>query len=216
MLVFDEKMLAERLRRMSSLHQALFALCCAERLFQVYRLYCEETARGDVGFVRSLLDRLWQLAEPQHSGAIQSLLVKCESLIPDEDVDWVPLTALAENAVAAVAYVCRCQTTGNMENAVWAAVQGYEAVEYLARRLERIDFEAPGAERAVVETEYVQSELERQLRDLGELERAGVDEANIAEVVMTLRARAEVAGADLLPVAAVLRDHVKKRKKRRG
>jgi len=57
----------------------------------------------------------------------------------------------------------RCHLTGQVENAVWAAVQGYEAVDYVAHTLGGIDFEGQKQKKFILETKYVQLEIKRQL-----------------------------------------------------
>jgi len=135
---------------------------------------------------------------------MQSFLDKYESLIPKETAIWTPLNPLAENAIAAVAFACRCQLTGGAEHAVWAAVQNYEALDYIAQQLQSIDYMSADAERALLNTEHVQAELGRQLRDLAELTNAAVDRISIGKIMRHMRRRAKSDGNNLVPIASAI------------
>jgi uncharacterized protein YjaG (DUF416 family) len=182
----------------------IFASSCAERLFPLYQSFCEKTAQGRPNYLRSTLDQLWDLARRGQEGHEEAFLSDYESLIPGEDAEWTPLNPLAENAVAALAYACRCQLTGEAESAAWAAVQVYEAVDYLAHTLGGIDFTGPEAEADILKSEYVQAEIKRQLRDLAELENVVRDGSGIEHVVETFRNRAKSEGMTLVPVVSTL------------
>lgn len=216
MLAFDQPMLTERLNRMSPTCRTLFALCCAERLFPLYGLYANSGREGDLGLLRSTLDHLWESASERKTSGTQAFLDKYESLIPGEDAHWTPLNPLAENAVAAVVYACRTKTTGKTEDAAWAAVQSYEAVDYMAHTLQGIKFGGPQAEATILKTECVQAELGRQLRDLAKLEGAPRAQAAMAELMAELRDRAKLEGGDLVPRAAELLQQAKKKRRRKG
>jgi hypothetical protein len=67
-----------------------------------------------------------------------------------------------------------------------------------------IEFKGPQSEAAILETEYVQAEIQRQLRDLAELDRAARDEKAIEQVVENFRNRAKSEGMTLVPIASGL------------
>jgi len=194
---FDKKLLTTRLKTVGPIGRMLFAWSCAERLFPLYESFCEKTRRGRLNYLRSTLDHLWELALSEQTGHREPFLDDYESLIPGEDDKWTPLNPLAENAVAAVAYACQCQLDGKSESAVWAGVQSYEAVDYLAHTLEGIDFNAPQAEAMILSKDFVQAEIERQLRDLAELQTAARAGGGIAHVGESFRERAKSEGMTL-------------------
>jgi len=204
MVAFDEQSLKCELTGITPIGRVLFALSCAERLYPLYELYAEKTGKNNRACVRSTLDQLWQSARGEQRTSEQSFLEEYESLVPGERAQWTPLNPLAENAVDAVAYACRCQSTGETENAVWAAVQGYEAVDYIAHTLQGIDFNEPGAEHVILKTEYVQTELQRQLRDLAELESVSDVATQIDNVMKTLQNRAKAEGNEFVSLASAL------------
>jgi len=154
--------------------------------------------------VRSTLDELWEsIIRGKPCGEL-SFLKRYESLIPGEEVPWTPLNPLAENAIAAVAYACKCQVEGTTECALWAAVQGYEAVDYIAHTVEGIAFEGPEAEGAILSNEYVQGEIENQLREIGQLESSSIDGEGIEELAEAFRRRAVSASKSLVTVLSKL------------
>lgn len=204
MVKFDRQLLKDRLEGVSPRYRTLFALSIAERLFPLYQLFCEATGRGRPSYLRSTLDHLWELALRGETGREEPFLSDYESLIPGEDAAWHPLNGLADDAVAALAYACQCQLTGDTESALWAAERGCEAVDYIAHTLEGMDYDTPEALAAILKKTYVQAELQRQLRDVAELENVVRDGSGIERLVETFRNRAKSEGVTLVPVVSAL------------
>jgi uncharacterized protein YjaG (DUF416 family) len=207
MVAFDEQALKERLEGVGPRWRLLFALSCAERLFALYKLFSERTRQGAPNRLRSTLDQLWEEVLREQAGREQPFLNEYEALIPGEEVERSKRTLLdplAENAVSALAYACQCQATGETANAVWGAQCGYEAVDYIAHGLEDMDYDTPEAQAAILNKDYVQAELQRQLRDIGELERAAREKTRMEQVVETFRSRATSEGKTLAAVVAEL------------
>jgi uncharacterized protein YjaG (DUF416 family) len=200
-IAFDRQLLQDRLEKLDPLCRTLFALSCAERLFPLYKAFSEKAVQAAPNRLRSTLDHLWEGARRKKTPHAEPFLEEYESLLPGEDAKWMPLNPLAENAVTALAYACQ---SGEAENAAWAAVQDYEAVDYIAHTLGGIDFKGPEAEAAILRTEYVQAEIKRQLRDLAELEHAARDGKGIENSVEPLRRQAEWEGMTLVSVASTL------------
>jgi uncharacterized protein YjaG (DUF416 family) len=202
MIVFDQQLLKDRLRLLGCVRQSLFALTCAERLFPSYDLYQEVTGRGDSNRLRCALDCLWKtVLQSETSTSLDELnkLDEYELLAPGEDTPWNSLNPVAENAVAAVIYAYRCRLENSVENAVWAAVQGYEATDYVAHTVNQIEFSTPGAAAAILKEELVQNEIARQVRDVTALELSGDDPAELARLSRQLRERAVSEGRSRIP-----------------
>jgi len=204
MVVFDRDSLKDRLEGVSHHCRVLFALSCAERLFPLYELFSERTSYGDSTCLRSTLDHLWESVLRGQTGSKEPFLNDYESLVPGEDSEYTPFNAIAENAVAALTYACRCQQTGDTASAVWTAVQGYEAVDYIANTLEGIDYRTPEGEALILKKEYVQAEIQRQLRDIAELEEVARDVVALERIVTTFRNRAKCEGMALVPIVSAL------------
>jgi uncharacterized protein YjaG (DUF416 family) len=199
---FDRQLLKGQLEGVGPRNRALFALSCAERLFPLYQLYFEKTGCGRPSYLRSTLDHLWELALRGQTGHKELFLNDFESLLPGEDPAWNPLNGLADDAIAALAYACQCQATGEIENAVWAAERGYAAVDYVARDLEGMDYGSAEAEAAIQNKEYVQAEIKRQLRDVAELVNVTRDGSGIERVVESFQNRAKSEGMTLIPIVS--------------
>jgi uncharacterized protein YjaG (DUF416 family) len=203
MIAFDEQALKARLEGVAPGWRLLFALSCAERLFPLYKLFSEGTPNR----LRSTSDQLWESVRRGQTDGAQPFLDEYESLIPGEEVERSKRTLLdplAEDAVAALAYACQCQVTGEAEDAVCAAQCGYEVVDYIAHGLEDMDYDTPEGQAAILNKDYVQVELQRQLRDIGELERAARENTRMEQVVETFRSRAASEGKTLAAVVAEL------------
>lgn len=204
MVAYDQQSLKCGLTGLTRLGRMLFALSCAERLYPLYELYTKETGKENENCLRSILDGLWKSVVRGETIAEESSLDDYDYLIPNDSAEWTRLNPLAENAAAALAYAWRLHATGETQNAVWAATQGYEAVDYIAHTLQAIDFNEPGAEGRILQTEYVQAELQRQLRDLAELESVSNVGTQIDNVVKTLQNRAKAEGNEFVPLASAL------------
>lgn len=211
MVKFDQHLLKDQLERVSPRCRMLFALVVAERLFPLYVLYNEKTARGRPNYLRSTLDHLWELALRGQAGHKEPFLNDYESLIPAGDlvprseVDSHPLSGLAEFAILALSSACQCQLTGESDSAVCAAESGgYAAVDNIANSLEGMDYGSPEAEAAIIKKDYVQAEIERQLRDLAELENFARDGSGIERLVETFRGRAKSEGMTLVRLVSAL------------
>jgi uncharacterized protein YjaG (DUF416 family) len=182
----------------------LFAFAVAERLFPLYQSFFERTGRGRPNYLRSTLDHLWELALRGQTGHEEPFLSDYESLLPGEDPQWNPLNGVADDAVAALAYACQCQATGEIGYAVWAAERGYAAVDYVAHDLEGMDYGSAEAEVVILNKEYVQAELQRQLRDVAELENVPLDGSGMERLVEAFRVRAISEGLTLVQVVSAL------------
>lgn len=165
---FDQAALLRRLESLGIRSRVSFALACAERLFPFYVQFNEATGQGDPNALRMALDRLnGDLAGATLTvSALSRLISQCESLVPVEDDSWTDWSACAQNAAAATAYVLRCRLSGDAQDAVWAAVQAYEAADFVVTTALNIDFNVPGAEDIVEVDHLVQRELATQDRDL--------------------------------------------------
>ena len=187
MFAFERDAIATQLDTLSPTCRCLFAVSCAERLYPMYAVYHTHSGKGNPTLLRSALDELWMCLLRQEKCAEPTFVGEYESLIPNEDTAWTPFNPLAENAVAALAYAYQCAATGDTKPALWAAVQGYEAVDYVAHTLEEIEFEGSATETRILDNEHVQREISQQLRDIKDLEAEDID---VPKLAVTLRKRA--------------------------
>ncbi len=196
---FDAKWLEQRLRGLGERHRALFALSCAERLYPAYCLQ-DEVHDREFALARAALDEMWNaLAMKKRGNTIRYCEVAAEYL-RGEGAEWNPMNPISDNAIAAVMYAVQCLNSGKVEAAKWAAVQSYEAADYVAHTLGNIDFGTKEAETAIVQSSVVQTELLLQKDVINTLENA----VSLSEWIGTLRKRSMESGdAFAVEVAAV-------------
>jgi uncharacterized protein YjaG (DUF416 family) len=170
---FDQRKLSDRLDMLDPKARTGFALKCARRLFPWYQQFHDETGQGKP----RTIDRALDAAEGHlrggkgPAGELKSLADECESLVPRDDEFWTDLSGFAQNAAAAAAYALRSFFSESTKNAVWAAVQAYEAADLAAANELGIDLNEDGAEQKILAHPTVQGELAAQEEDLRNLER---------------------------------------------
>jgi len=169
MIRYDEPLLVKHLNRIAPPLRVAFAASCAERLFPAYVRFSEQTGRGNPRILRSALDRLWTALVDQAISAsdLATEIDSCMAQIPREDEgDWSPTRAYAEDAAAAIAYGLRVLNKGDSQEAAWAARRVYEALDHFVINTSGVDGDGPDVEEQVLQHPLVQAELKRQRRDL--------------------------------------------------
>ncbi|MCG3128344.1 MAG: hypothetical protein CHACPFDD_03228 [Phycisphaerae bacterium] len=170
---FCEQSLKAQLETMPPGSRIAFAASCAQRLRQVYQSFVSQSAvndRADV-FDRGLAC-VWQNAiDSQGAELIDLTLSEVMALIPDEDAPgWTPLTAYAANALSALAYSLRCVQSGDAQEAAWAARHVYEALDHFVASRDDGLVDGLRADADTLDDPLIQRELERQARDIDELQ----------------------------------------------
>lgn len=143
---YDESEIAGRIAVLPA--RALFACACAERLMAVFRWFCDMTGSTSFKAVREALDAAWSA---DHTGSAAGQRKELAELMPhDEEGELALGSAVAQNAVACVAYAVQVRQTGAAEPAVWAGRQLYEAADAVVQQgagvqsyAENIDQEPP-------------------------------------------------------------------------
>lgn len=142
---YSERVIHERLALLGRHAKAVVAAATAERLFPLYVLY-SRIEREDSGLLvlRTALDDVW--------GALLNRALKSSSdpyeaalsLVPDvDDPSWIPESAFAQNAAAAVAYAWQTWVADDPQQAVWALRQSVEAADFAAQSEASAAFLAP-------------------------------------------------------------------------
>lgn len=144
---YDETEIAASIAALPSSARALFSCACAERLMAVLRWFCDMTGSASFNVVREALDTAWS---PDHTGLAPGQPEFAELVPGDEEGELALGSAVAQNAVACVAYAMQVRQTGAAEPAVWAARQLYEAADAVVQQgaavqtyVEDIDEEQP-------------------------------------------------------------------------
>jgi hypothetical protein len=180
---FDEDVLRERLAELSTDGRAAFAAACATRQQAVI----DADAFPDA---IAMLDDLWTHLGGDRRPETELLrLADCaEACVPEPEPtdDWQPSTALAQNAIAALAYSLRCAVTGEPQLAVWSARQAIDALEVaVAPQFNAWVFDAE-LEAAIDAHPAIRAEVAHQARDLDQLAACPVP----SKLVEKLRRRA--------------------------
>lgn len=203
---FGAKYLEQKLRCLGGKQRALFALSCAERLYPAYTLQ-RELYEGELAAARAALDEMWNALTMDHgSDTIRYSEVAdrysevAEEYLRGEDAEWNPLNPISDNAIAAVIYAVQCLNSGDFEAAKWAAVQAYEAADYVAHTLGDVEFGTKESETAIVQSPVVQTELLLQEEVIKTIENA----ASLSEAIGTLRKRSKESGDSFAMDAAAI------------
>lgn len=143
---YDESEIATRVAALPSAARALFACACAERLMAAFRWFCDVTGSAGFKMVRETLDAAWS-GDAGRAGSVGEII----TLVPGDEEGELSLgSAVAQNAVACVAYALEVRQAGAVQTAVWAARQLYEAADAVVQQgaavqtyVEDIDQEPP-------------------------------------------------------------------------
>jgi hypothetical protein len=144
---YDEIEIASRLAALPPSARALFACTCAERLMPTYSWFCDLTGSANFKSLREILNAAWHDDIPDPSAKATETI----ALMPrDEEEGKFLVSAVAQNAVACVAYAIRARQRDEEQASVWAARQLYNSADTVVqqgsaiqRYIENIDLEAP-------------------------------------------------------------------------
>lgn len=99
------------------------------------RWFCLTTGSGDYEVVRRALDLAWAAGNPRQPAEWGAMRKRVMGAAPDAgDPELFPGAAVAQNAVAAVCYALEARLTGELQPAVWAARQLYEAADAVVQQ----------------------------------------------------------------------------------
>lgn len=144
---YDETDIAGRLADLPPAARAAFACACAERLMASFRWFCDMSCSASFKAVREALDAAWSGSGAGWPAGASEVA----ALVPDDEEGEMALgSAVAQNVVACVAYALEVRQTGDVQKAVWAARQLYEAADSVVQQgsavqtyVEDIDQEPP-------------------------------------------------------------------------
>jgi Protein of unknown function (DUF416) len=145
---------------------AAFAASCAERTFVVLAELLTTIAPDKIEFARHNLDRLWNsILKKTPISWTESQSDSILALVEDIPLVSFPNWLIgAQDSVAAIVYTALTLQSGDEKNVGWAARCAYDITFYAAEdQTGSADIDVINA------TEVVQSELERQARDLSML-----------------------------------------------
>lgn len=171
-LKFDEKTLVSDLRQLPRWARLTFAASVASRMSHAYTAYINAGGKGDPTLITATLEFVWRniLAAADHHDQIRGYLESIMQLIPPEDVTVNSLNAYAEDALSSSAYTLRTCLSGEPQEAAWAARCTYEAVDEYVIELIKIPPGSHEAETSILAHPLMQQELNRQKRDVSDLQ----------------------------------------------
>ncbi len=197
LLYYSESQLLKKIERLPRAHRAIFAAACAERQLPGYAIYSKKTGRGQPESLSDVLVWLWgAIASGQYESRVISRKIDLAlQLVPrEDDGPWANGTASAEDASASVVYALKCHSSGDSQDAVWAARRAYENLDnYITTEEDGAvswvsQSKLPADIAQVTSHPLIQAELERQNRDLDDL--LGSTDRNANELVKSFRERA--------------------------
>ena len=139
-----------------------FATACARRL-------AATSQENDVTLILSALDRVREFAAGREIGDVSDIEAKLIALVPDEDECANLPDLMHANTLASTVSTLLYAVGGDVQNAVWAARQAYEAVDLCAGRTVEGTTFTPDVNAAILGHPWVQAELRREQRDLQSL-----------------------------------------------
>lgn len=169
-----------------------FAATCAERLLPFYICYTKRQGSGAENYFVAL-DYVWNCLGVANCDPhdVAHLLVECERTLPDEDSAWNAGCPYADDATAAILYCLRLISSGDQQEAIWAAKRAYEVADNFVVAHTDHSIDSHEDELEVLHHPVIQNELGRQLRDLRELQRVGTDLPTLQGLCKELRQRAQ-------------------------
>ena len=152
LLHYDESLIARNLQALSLAGQVRFAAICSEFLIPSFEWVAERSGNYDIVLVRHALDLAWAVESSVllPTAEVEDLASQVESYVQDaDDEEWLLEGEVADNALAAVIYSLRAIHESSVQSAVWAGRQVYEAADWLAGRVARLDPAKNGDGRAI-------------------------------------------------------------------
>jgi hypothetical protein len=134
--VYDEGLIRASLAGLTARRRVAFACAMAECLLPMTEQVSGEADRGEVIALRGALDVAWRVVAGEEPSASELVAARdlAMVLVPDDqNEDWATLSPLRQNAAAAVAYALDSSLRQDPQDAAWAALQVYEATDYLVQ-----------------------------------------------------------------------------------
>lgn len=179
LVTYDETELAMRLSALSAPARTAFAGACS------CRIATAAASRGaDMHLVFHAIDQIRDFAAGRPICKPDELEAELIASIHGEDEAPGFDASIIEDALAAAAYGLRCTANGDPMNAVWAARRAYEAVDRYAGLRQNETAFTDEVEAAILSHPLVQSELQRQRRDVDDLGKMRNDQSKFPTLIV--------------------------------
>jgi hypothetical protein len=139
-----------------------------------------------------ILGELWNDIESGYSdpSRLKRDVETCETLIPDDAVNYFDGIVYVHNAICSLAYAVESELKGGVQEAVWAAEQAESSLFHCVK----MNF-GEGRSRAEMARIYshplIQAEFRRQVADLADLQLAAKNPGSEPAIIARIRRRAE-------------------------
>jgi len=165
---FDAATLKGSLSRISQTSASAFAAAVVTRHVANYESFCRVAGPMPVVEYRKIVSRLWDAIGSQsfERSSWQPTHDHIMSCFPPETEEAWLYNALADDALASLAYAIRHVMSADPQEAVWSAQRAYDAVDQVTVAKLGISPGPAEAELAILSDPIVQRELGRQTRDL--------------------------------------------------
>jgi hypothetical protein len=167
---YDEPALVLALSKLPGTSRIAFACACASRLVQPYRNALEELGAESTDLVTPALDTLWAYVAGGAQADWVTLTDRLIGAIPDEGEITSAAHRALDDTLAATAYAARTAATNDAQEAAYAARRAYEAVDAFAQQALTFTVYTPEVDQEVSRHPFVLREMERQRRDLSDLQ----------------------------------------------
>lgn len=168
---FSSENLTRKLSKLGRLHQLAFGASCCERLLPNYVAFREDTGWGDLGPIRTALDKTWKhlFGGSLTSERTRDLIESCEQVTPaSDDFESLYVTA-AQDACFAVCSLLDYVLDVGTDKIVRAATYATDSVDLYVQESEGLLSSDPSLEQKILNHPLMQRELEKQDQDISTL-----------------------------------------------
>ena len=157
-----------------------------------YIRFSKRSGLGNPTVLKEALDSIWQDVQgrPLTKAELETILDRCEPLIPTDEEDTTEDAAYAEDAATSIAYAIEARLTDDAQKAAWAARRAFEAVDYFIMCQIGSTTIEPEHLRFALSQPIVQAKLRRQQAVLEELQLASAEKSLWPSAISKLRDRA--------------------------
>jgi uncharacterized protein YjaG (DUF416 family) len=188
-LDFSEEHLLKEIGALPTLAHVGFAAACASRLLPSYEELSMQSDDVNVALLRCALKQTWEFALGDSEPSLEEIASRLIELIPPENDCRTLAAGVADDALAAAAYAALSTISDSPQNSVWAARRAYELTVWFADWSMKGTAYTPDISRALRENRFVQTELDRQLRDIQTLTKA--ERSELGASISAIKSRAE-------------------------
>lgn len=172
--MFDIDKLRQRLEALAMKHRSAFGASCCERLLPNYYAFAAMEKWGNPALLRVALDEVWTFLKggTVSREGIEQLISECSLVLPDTEEFSSAFVSAALDAGVCIVETLSCCLDGNLEHAVTVSSQARDTVHMYIQARDGISYSDPRWEEKIFNDPLMIEEIEKQERDLKDLESA--------------------------------------------